>query len=254
MSEPPDAMEAEFDTVARWTEAVVRDLGADSAIPAACRGSASPAALSWLVEHMQLPGGAVVLDSGAGLGGPAAWLRREYAVAPVLCDPMQGACAAAYRMFGMPTVAGWSEALPFASESFPAAWCLGVLCTTTEQERSLRELHRVLAPNGRLGLLVFVQMVDDLPDVPEGNHFPTGARLAELLEDAHFAVLAERTTDGLPSPPQAWTDVEEAVEAELRRRHGADPVWQQAMRQQQALAPLLRDGLVAARLLVAQRR
>src|SRR5690348_3978409 len=97
MSEPPEAMEAEFDTVARWTEQVIRDIGADNAIPAACRGSASPAALSWLAERLRLRTGTIFLDSGAGIGGPAAWVRREYDVAPVLCDPMQGACAAAYR-------------------------------------------------------------------------------------------------------------------------------------------------------------
>jgi ubiquinone/menaquinone biosynthesis C-methylase UbiE len=247
-------MEAEFDTVAHWTEEVIRDIGADSAIPAACRGSASPAALSWLADRLQLRAGDTILDSGAGLGGPAAWLRQEYGVAPVLCDPMQDACAAAYRMFDMPTIAAWSEALPFGNEIFPAAWCLGVLCTTTEQEQLLRELRRVLVPGGRLGLLVFVQMVDDLEEAPEGNHFPTGDRLAEMLADAEFSVVAERTTDGLPAPPSEWTRVEEAVERDLRERHGAAPAWRQAERQQEAMSSLLRDGLVAARLLVAQRR
>jgi SAM-dependent methyltransferase len=157
-------------------------------------------------------------------------------------------------MFGMPTVAAWSEALPFSSDIFPAAWCLGVLCTTDEQEQLLRELHRVLVPGGRLGLLVFVQMAETLPDAPEGNFFPSGTRLAQLLERADFSVLAERTTDGLAPPPPEWTRVEDAVEAELRRRHEKDPVWQEAAKQQQAMAPLLRDGLVAARLLIAQRR
>lgn len=247
-------MEAEFDTVAGWTEEVISDLGQDSAIPAACRGSASPAALGWLAEHLDLRADMTFLDSGAGLGGPAAWLRREHGVTPFLSDPMVGACASAYRLFGMPTVAAWSETLPFAAGAFSAAWCLGVLCTTTEQESVLRELQRVLVPAGRLGLLVFVRETDDLPDVPEGNHFPSGARLARLLEEAEFSVLAERTTDGLPAPPQEWTRVEEAVEDELRRRHGNDPVWRQAQRQQETLGPLLRDGLVTARLLVAQRR
>jgi ubiquinone/menaquinone biosynthesis C-methylase UbiE len=247
-------MEAEFDTVARWTEEVIRDIGADSAIPAACRGSASPAALSWLADRLQLRAGDTVLDSGAGLGGPAAWLREEHGVAPVLCDPMQDACAAAHRMFGMPTVVAWSESLPFGSEVFPAAWCLGVLCTTTEQQQLLRELRRVLVAGGRLGLLVFVQMVDELDEAPEGNHFPTGTQLAELLAAAGFSVVAERTTDGLPAPPSEWTRVEEVVERELRRRHGTAAAWRQAEQQQESMGALLRDGRVAARLLVTQRR
>ena len=36
-----EAMEAEFDTVAGWTEEAVRALGAETAIPAGCRGSGS---------------------------------------------------------------------------------------------------------------------------------------------------------------------------------------------------------------------
>ncbi|TCN41840.1 methyltransferase family protein [Kribbella orskensis] len=44
------AMVAEFDDVAGWTADAVEELGVRYAIPAACRGSASPAALAWLAE------------------------------------------------------------------------------------------------------------------------------------------------------------------------------------------------------------
>jgi hypothetical protein len=40
-----EAMAAEFDTVAEWTAQVALDLGASFHVPAACRGSGSPAAL-----------------------------------------------------------------------------------------------------------------------------------------------------------------------------------------------------------------
>jgi hypothetical protein len=40
-------MVAEFDDVAGWTADAVEQLGRRHAIPAACRGSASPAALAW---------------------------------------------------------------------------------------------------------------------------------------------------------------------------------------------------------------
>ena len=43
MSEEP--MVEEFDTVASWTADAVQELGQDHALPAACRGSGSPAAL-----------------------------------------------------------------------------------------------------------------------------------------------------------------------------------------------------------------
>src|SRR3954451_24913585 len=66
-----DAMEAEFDTVAGWTEEAVRALGPEHAIPAGCRGSGSEGALRWLADRLELHPGARMLDEGAGGGGPA---------------------------------------------------------------------------------------------------------------------------------------------------------------------------------------
>ncbi|NEA27199.1 SAM-dependent methyltransferase, partial [Actinomadura bangladeshensis] len=59
-------MTAEFDDVARWTAEAVELLGERHAIPAACRGSASPAALAWLGEACEFSPGATLLDVGAG--------------------------------------------------------------------------------------------------------------------------------------------------------------------------------------------
>lgn len=66
---------------------------------------------------------------------------------------------------------------------------------------------------------------------------------------------------GIPIAPSTYyaqrtrpvSDAELADEYAARRRNGVDPFWQQAQRQQEALAPLLQDGLVAARLLVVER-
>src|SRR3954451_10109904 len=49
-----DAMEAEFDTVAGWTEEAVRALGPEHAVPAGCRGSGSEGALRWLADRLAL--------------------------------------------------------------------------------------------------------------------------------------------------------------------------------------------------------
>ncbi len=43
-------MVAESDDVAGWTADAVELLGERHAVPAACRGSASPAALAWLAD------------------------------------------------------------------------------------------------------------------------------------------------------------------------------------------------------------
>ena len=72
-----EAMEAEFDTVAGWTEEAVRALGPEYAIPAGCRGTGSAAALRWLADRLDLTTGTRMLDSGAGVGGPAGWLAAE---------------------------------------------------------------------------------------------------------------------------------------------------------------------------------
>ena len=52
-----EAMEAEFDTVAEWKAQVAEELGPEYYVPAACRGSGSPAALDWLIDRMGLAPG-----------------------------------------------------------------------------------------------------------------------------------------------------------------------------------------------------
>jgi hypothetical protein len=68
-----DPMEAEFDTVAEWTARVAADLGPEYYIAAACRGSGQPAILDWLLERLGPRPGQLMIDVGAGLGGPAAY-------------------------------------------------------------------------------------------------------------------------------------------------------------------------------------
>ena len=78
------AMEAEFDTVARWTAEAVGLLGPEYALPAACRGSGSPAALAWLCAALDLQPGTTLLDVGAGVGGPAAFAAERHGALPAL--------------------------------------------------------------------------------------------------------------------------------------------------------------------------
>jgi SAM-dependent methyltransferase len=248
-----EAMEAEFGTVAGWTEEAVRALGSEYAIPAGCRGSGSEGALRWLADRLQLTGNGRVLDAGAGVGGPAGWLAAERGQRPVCAEPMVSAVRASRRLFGLPSVVAVSQALPFADGSFDAAWCLGVLCTTSDKAGALGELHRVLAAGGRLGLLVFVADAPLPPPLPEGNEFPSEDELMRLLDEAGFA-LEDSTAADLADSPAEWTERADAVEAEVARRHGEDPAFRQAEEQSGRVGRLLSDGGLRAWLGVVVRR
>jgi SAM-dependent methyltransferase len=243
-------MKAEFDTVAGWTADVALHLGPDTHVPAGCRGSGSPGALRWLMDRLDLSTGDAMVDVGAGVGGPAAFAAAEVGVRPVLSEPEAGACRAAQRLFDLPVVQAASE-LPFAPASFDVAWCLGVLCTVPDQPQLLSELHRVLRPEGRLGLLVFVAQ-GSLAEQPVGNHFPTEDGLRDLLAGTGFRVENSASAADFAGLPAHWREHADAVEAELERRHGADPAWQTAEQQSAIIGRLLAAGDLAGTLLVAR--
>lgn len=245
-----EAMEAEFDTVAGWTEEAVRALGPEYAVPAGCRGSGSEGALRWLADRLALDGTTRLLDAGAGVGGPAGWLAADRGLRPVCAEPMVAAVRASRRLFGLPSVVAIGQQLPFAEGSFDAAWCLGVLCTTSDKATALAELRRVLTDGARLGLLVFLADAPLPPPLPEGNEFPSEAELLALLGAAGFRL--EETADAdLSDSPREWTERADAVDAEVARRHGEEPAFQQAEEQSGRVGRLLADGALRAWLGVA---
>jgi SAM-dependent methyltransferase len=245
-------MDDEFDVVAGWTEEAARALGPGHAVPAGCRGSGSVGSLRWLADRLDLRPGMRLVDSGAGVGGPAAWAAGERQVRPVCVEPMAGAVHASRALFGLPTVLGDAAALPLADGSADAAWCLGVLCATDRKAAALAELHRVLVPGGRLGLLVFVATRPLRSAPPEGNVFPTAGELDALLSGAGLEVRARAVADLHDNPP-AWDGAVEAVEAEVARRHGEDPRWARSDEQSGRMGTLVTSGDVEPVLVVADR-
>ncbi|MGC4938212.1 class I SAM-dependent methyltransferase [Kribbella sp. DT2] len=245
-------MDAEFDDVAGWTAAAVDRLGAEYAIPAACRGSASPSALAWLAESCGLSPGTTLLDLGAGVGGPAAWAHLRYGVRPILVDPMPGACRSAAHLFGLPVVAADGLSVPLRTASIDAAWCLGVLCTVTDKRALLDELHRMVRPGGHLGLLVLVAETTDLDPVPEGNAFPVQAELTAVLDHAGFELVEQIDDPG--NTPATWTRRTDEVDRLIREEHADDKAYQESEEQGRRMNHLLSTGQVSTQLVHALRR
>jgi SAM-dependent methyltransferase len=248
MAGQPEEMSAEFGTVAEWTSDVIRQLGSEYAIPAACRGSGSPAALRWLGDRLGFSPSQRILDCGAGLGGPAAFAAAEFGVRPVLAEPMPEACRAAAQLFGLPTVAATGQHLPFATGSFSTAWSLGVLCTVGDKLAALTELRRVLRPGGRLGLIVYLQASADLPCVPAGNKFPGPAELDGLLQRGGFAVRDKQSLAGVSEAPDSWQRRADEVHRALDAAHSGQLRWEEARAQQECMALLLARGHVRGQL------
>ena len=252
-----DPMEAEFGTVAEWTAEVVCQLGPDYAIPAACRGSGQPAALDWLLARLDPEPGALLVDVGAGLGGPDAFAAAEAGIRPLLLEPEQAACRAAAWLFGLPVVQADATALPLADGRADAAWSLGVLCTLPgpdAQLATLRELSRIVRPGGRIGLLVYIAARLPLDDPPEGNHFPAEDDLDALIRTAGLQVLAAANAHRMSVPPTDWRNRIQAVDRELHRRFGRTPQLRTSDEQSERIGQLLESGQLAPQVLVLRGR
>lgn len=242
-----DDLDPEFGAMARWTADAVAALGDDHAVPAGCRGSGSPAVLDWMADRLGLAAGATVVDIGAGVGGPAARLADQRGVRPLLIDPMAAACAAAARLFALPTAVAQAEALPLGDATAAHAWSLGVLCTTDDRPAALQELRRVLTADGRAALLVYVRTAAEHPaGAPEGNDFPTAAGLEAEIDGAGLRVVDRIAAADLPPPPATWQARADAVDEWIEATHRRAPAWQAARDDEDAVARLLERGDVRA--------
>lgn len=253
MSDSLDSMKAEFDTVAAWTADVVAGLPPADRIPAGCRGSGSPSAMHWFLDHLDPQAEEIFLDCGAGIGGPAAFVARETGARPLLTEPEPGACRAARTLFDLSTVQAGSR-LPIATGAIAVGWSLGVLCTVADQSAYLAEVRRVLGRQARFGMLVYCAAHSGELSMtpPEGNTFLTPEALDELLEGASLRVVTSGWTDHFAAFPGDWEHVMGTVQRALDRRHGQDPRWQAAQEQSRRIGTLLASGEVRGRMLVLE--
>jgi malonyl-CoA O-methyltransferase len=126
-----------------------------------------------------------ILDAGSGAAREARSLERRYRGAHLIA--LDAACAALPRtgwrqkIFGTGTIAVCAdmERLPFAEASFTLAWSNMALHWVSEPLAALRELERVLAPEG---LLMFSTLG---PDSLKELRAAAGAARVHEFADTH---------------------------------------------------------------------
>lgn len=100
-----------------------------------------------VLDRLELPAGADILDAGCGAGGNLALLAGYGEAHGVDPDP-QAVAAAVGR--GLDAQIGDAAALPHEDGSFDLVCCLDVLEHTGDDGAVLRELRRVARPGARL--------------------------------------------------------------------------------------------------------
>ncbi len=245
MSCAPDSHVDEFDVMADWTADVLEGRSRIQSIAGACNGSSSPAVLAWLAESLRLDGDTTLLGVGCGLGGALAWAADRYRTATLGVEPMSRAARRGAALFGHRTLIASALDLPLADGAVDAAWLLGVLDTIEDAAAALREVRRVLGPDGRLGLLAYVA-TGPVPDsqAPRSNSFQTRDELLGALDRSGLVALDVCAGGDLPGPPVDWQVERDHVDAALRDDHEHDPHRRRARREADKFAALLDDGIV----------
>ena len=113
--------------------------------------------------------GARVLDIGCGPGHSLELMAREFGLRPCGIDPSPAMLAKAGQQAPMAALhRGTASALPWTDAAFDGVLCECVLSLTEDMPSSLREMRRVLKPQGRLLLTdIYCQQLSLQARVPE---------------------------------------------------------------------------------------
>ena len=206
-----------------------------------------PAVSGWLRETLGLAAGRTVVDLGAGTGKFTPRLLETgatvIAVEPV--EQMRGKLSAALPQ--VEALAGTAAAIPLDDASVDAVVCAQSFHWFATRE-ALAEIHRVLKPGGRLGLVWnlrdarvgWVAQLDRIVNRAEGDtpRYYTGAWRSVFpfagfspLQEAHFSightgspedviVARVRSTSFIAALPEA---ARAQIDAEVRALIAAEP-------------------------------
>jgi SAM-dependent methyltransferase len=133
-------------------EVAVSGFGAGADAYERSRPTYPDGAVAWLVDALAIGPGATVADVAAGTGKFTRLLFNTGA-ALLAVEPVAGMRAQlAAALPGVPTIAGAAEALPLRDGSLDAITVAQAI-HWFDPERALAEIHRVLQPGGRLGVI-----------------------------------------------------------------------------------------------------
>jgi SAM-dependent methyltransferase len=138
--------------MSRVPDVAARGFGAAAEQYERYRPGYPPDAIGWLVASCHIGPAARVCDLGAGTGKVTRLLLPTGA-SVVAIEPLDGMLAVLHReLASVPAVVGVAEALPLADGACTAVTA-GQALHWFDLDLALPELHRVLEPEGRVGLL-----------------------------------------------------------------------------------------------------
>ncbi len=135
----------------------------------------------WRAETLALlPPNGKILEIGCGTGANFELYPKEFdAVSSELSFKMLE--FAAKKLVGNKLIQADAQSLPFAENSFDAAFATLVFCSVPDPAAGFRELRRVIKPNGKLILLEHVR-----PPGLLGRGFDLLSMATEALIHDHF--------------------------------------------------------------------
>jgi MPBQ/MSBQ methyltransferase len=157
-----------------------------------------------LAELAQPQADELILDVGAGIGGPARFLAARYGARVTALDATPRFCEAAAvltRGAGLAervqVVCGNALALPFAEATFDLVWTQAIAQNIADKQRFVAELARVVRPGGRVALFEVLAGPGGTLEFPvpwadrdEQSQLVTSVQLHDLLDSGSLEIVS----------------------------------------------------------------